>query len=116
MSENTVVDFTSLNAFSGGDKDLMAIHINTFLEFAPAQVNLVHTLTKEQKWGEVKDIAHKLKPKISYMGIKSLTPVIEEVESLAGEERELDKIPLLLEEIVSVSNQAFDELKSFGKS
>lgn len=113
MDTAQVVDFSSLNAFTGGDKDLIAIHIKTFLEFAPAQVESLRQAVDQKQWTEAKDVAHKLKPKLTYMGIKPLVPIVISIEEFAGQEKELDSLPFMVNEVEKVMEQASDELRAF---
>ena len=116
MEADQIVDLTSLETLSGNDSGLMKMHINTFLQFAPDQVEMLKVKLKDEDWVEVRNVAHKLKPKLAYMGIKSLTPIIATIELYAEEEKRLDEIPELVSKVVSTCDLAFEELNHFVKS
>ena len=116
MQTNSVVDFASLETFTGNDKNLMKIHISTFLHFAPAQVQKLKEKLQEQNWTELGEIAHKLKPKCSYMGIKAAETLLKVIETNAKEQKELETLPGLTAEAESVIQAAIAELKAFANS
>ena len=111
--DEKMVDFQSLEAFTGGDKDLMIIHISTFLDFAPAQLEQIKSMVRDKNWPETRNTAHKLKPKLTYMGIKSVIPLVETIESSAENETNLDQLPGLVAEVESKVQLAIEELKNF---
>ena len=116
MSENQVVDLTSLKTLSGDDNNLMKMHINTFLQFAPGQVELLRAKLTERNWEEVRQVAHKLKPKLGYMGIKSLVPLVERIEQNAQEQNNLEELPDLVDQVDTTCTKAFDELQYILKA
>ena len=111
--DKPIVDFSSLKAFTGGDIELMSLHIDTFLEFAPAKLEALKRSLSEQNWSNLKNAAHKLKPMLSYMGVKSIVTIVYNIEILAEEERDLQKLPELLAQVEITMNQAIVELKKF---
>jgi len=116
MENPSVIDFDSLSAFTGGDRNLMKIHINTFLQFAPAQVQKLRQKLSEQNWVALGDEAHKLKPKCAYMGIRGAETLFKTIELNAKEQKELDKLPELVADAETVLARALEELKAFANS
>ena len=116
METKSVVDFGTLETFTGNDKNLMKIHINTFLQFAPGQVQKLKEKLQEQNWAELGEIAHKLKPKCGYMGIKTAETLLKTIETNAKEQKELEKLPDLTAQAESVIQSAIAELRAFANS
>src|SRR5687767_11797276 len=116
METKSVVDFGTLETFTGNDKNLMKIHINTFLQFAPAQVQKLKEKLQEQSWMELGEIAHKLKPKCGYMGIKQAEDILKTIEANAKEQKDLEKLPELATNAESIIHDAIAELKAFANS
>lgn len=113
---NSVVDFSTLETFTGSDKNLMKIHINTFLQFAPSQVQKLKEKVQEQNWVELGELAHKLKPKCGYMGIKTAETLLKTIETNAKEQKDLESLPDLVAQSESVIVNAIAELKAFANS
>lgn len=113
---NSVVDFSALETFTGNDKNLMKIHINTFLQFAPGQVQKLKEKLQEQNWSELGDVAHKLKPKCAYMGIKPAEAIVKTIETNAKEQKDVEQLPQLVTQAEGIINDAIAELKAFVNS
>ena len=112
MENEKLVDLNVLNTFTGNDKELIKLHVGTFLEFAPAQVDSLQEHLRNKEWMQLKNTAHKLKPKLSYMGIKSLVPDIQMIEDYGGEEKNLDHMDALVNKVADNCRLAFEELKA----
>lgn len=116
METKPIVDFSALSGFTGNDKNLMKMHISTFLQFAPSQLQKLRQKLEEKNWMDVGNEAHKLKPKCSYMGIRDAESLFKTIELNAKEQVELEKLPELVSTAESVINQAIEELKAFVNS
>ena len=108
----TTIDLTFLNGFASGDADKMKKYINMFLQSAPSLLTQIKQNLETQNWSDVKIAAHSLKPQVNYLGIVSLKDDILTIEQLAGEERDLDKIPALVENVEGILGQSFPDLKA----
>ncbi|MDZ4847572.1 MAG: Hpt domain-containing protein [Chitinophagales bacterium] len=116
METKQVVDFSTLKEFTGNDENLMKIHINTFIQFAPAQLQKLRQKLNEQNWIDLGNEAHKLKPKCTYMGIKEAESLFKTIELNAKEQKDLEKLPELVAIAENTINQAIAELKAFVNS
>ncbi len=95
---------------------MMKIFINKFLESVPADIGTIEKHLSEKDWRSVRACAHSMKPQLSYMGIKQLEGVISQIEANAGEEKNLETIPGLVEELKTVCGQSCEELKQIISS
>jgi hypothetical protein len=73
----TITDLTYLKSLTGGASDKMSKYIRMFI-------------TGRQS-------AHALKPQLGYFGAKGAEHLIKEIERMAGDQVDLDKIPEQLE-------------------
>lgn len=116
METKPAVDFATLREFTGNDKNLMKIHINTFLQFAPTQLQKMRQKLNEQNWPELGNEAHKLKPKCAYMGIRDAESLFKTIELNAKEQKEIEKLSELVATAEATINRAIEELKAFVNS
>jgi len=108
----TLTDLTFLQTFTGGNKDKIAKYVNMFLQACPEQLSKMNSLLTDHDYAGIRATAHALKPQITYMGMKSGEILIKEIELLAGEQKEVEKLPSLLEEFTTTCNSAMVELKA----
>lgn len=106
-----ITDLTFLRGLTGNNKDQMLKYIQLFLESVPSDWDKLKNLAKDQSWPEVRTMAHSLKPRINYMGMKKGGEIMKEIEISAGEEKNLEKIPDLIITFENYVFQAFKELE-----
>lgn len=100
-----------LNELTGGDDDIIGEMMNLFAENTPEVLTKLRSLYEEKEWEEIKKVAHKFKPTLSYMGIKELEGVVPQIEKLALDNDPEGKIPGLLDMLDYYSNEALREIK-----
>ncbi len=100
-----------LNELTGGDDDIMGEMMNLFSENTPEVLARLRSLYNSKDWEEIKKVAHKFKPTLSYMGIKELEGVVPQIEKLALDSDPEGKIPALLDTLDFYSNEALKEIR-----
>ena len=110
MSENNTnypedlqIDLTYLNDVAGGSSEFMVEMIDMFLDQTPDYFTQIDQSINQGDWSKVADIAHKIKPTLSFMGVDFAKNDMAEIERKA---RNLDAV----EEI----RPAFNKLKSLS--
>jgi len=106
-----ITDLTFLRGLTANNREQMLKYIQLFLESVPADWDKLKNLAKEQNWPDVRTMAHSLKPRINYMGMKKGGEIMKEIEISAGEEKNLEKIPDLIITFENYVFQAFKELE-----
>lgn len=104
-------DLTFLESFTGGNPDKMKKYMNMFIQMCPGQLTLMSDHLKNQNYDQLRAAAHSLKPQITYMGIKRGESLVKEIEHMAAEKRDVEKLPGMLDEFSSICTLAVDELK-----
>ena len=85
--------------------------IDTFIEETPEALNKMQIFLKDEDWKSLKAIAHKMKPSVTYIGVKGMDKVIALIEEFAENEINLDKIPELVGHLQTTCDEAIKELK-----
>ena len=106
-----LIDLTFLQSFTGGNKEKIAKYINLFLQACPEQLARMNEKLAEKDYPGVRAAAHTLKPQVIYMGMKRGEEMVKRIESMAGEQRDVDQLPGLLAEFNSHCTAAMEELK-----
>lgn len=111
INSSDVIDLTFLRGLTNGNKEQILKYIQLFLDSVPADWDKLKKLAKEHSWSEVRTMAHSMKPRINYMGMKKAGEIMKEIELSSGEEKNLEKIPDLIITFENYVFQAFKELE-----
>ncbi len=104
-------DFTYLDELSDGDMEFKISMISMFIEAVPVSLNDMRTYYSEKKWKSLREVAHKYKPQLGFMGIKSIKEDVEQIEQNAAAEKNLESIPSLIDKVEEASYIAVKQLK-----
>ena len=105
------INLTYLKELSNGSKKFIVEMIDAFLEQTPVELNNLEQSLNIKDWKSIRNIAHKLKPSIAFMGIKELESVVRLIEEYAGNETNLDLLPAMILNTKTICNSAVEELK-----
>jgi len=105
-----------LDELTGGDSELVDEMLRLFYENTPPVLEKLAILYEEKNWEEMKKVAHKFKPTLSYVGIHELDGVVPQLEKHAQDFDPDGKIPGLIETLQYYCTEALDELRRhFGE-
>jgi PAS domain S-box-containing protein len=107
----TLVDFEYLNQLSEGDDDFSISMLSYFLDNTPTVIREMFQFYTEKDWKSLRNIAHKFKPQLTFMGIKSIFNEVETIEQSAAGEKNLEEIPALVEKVQKVCEEAMVEIR-----
>lgn len=106
-----VTDLNYLREMADGSEDFIREFISLFLQNAPIGLNEIDEGIKNSDWEKVRQASHKLKPSLSYVGMKEMNAKATRMEEYAKTKTNLELIPSLAEEIRSACELAFTELE-----
>lgn len=100
-----------LKEISGGDEEFILDMIQTFIENAPSEISTFKILAKEKNWELLGENAHRFAPSLQFLGLVSLRPVINQIETFSFEKKNLETIPTMIEKLEAECLLVSDELK-----
>jgi HPt (histidine-containing phosphotransfer) domain-containing protein len=106
-----VTDMTFLTSFTGGNPDKIKKYVSMFLNYCPTQLAAMKTQLDSGNYDQLRGTAHALKPQITYMGIKGGENLIKSIEDLAGNKKDVEKLPTMLGDFTVICEKAMEELK-----
>lgn len=106
-------DLSYLKSISDNDPDFIIDMINTYIENTPVFISELKQLMYQEKWAEIGDLAHKMKPSIEFMGINALKETILELQRNGRSGTNISEIPKLIERIEYINQLALKELRKF---
>ncbi len=105
-----ITDLTYLHEYSSDDKDFVIEMIELFLSSTPGFLDEMQSAFDEKNYVTVGRIAHKIKPSMTFMGIKNGKELTIELEEYAVDASDVGKIEEKMKELKSLCNSAFAEL------
>ena len=76
------LDYDRLNELYGNDAEYAAMIFETFLETVVTEFDAFESLIQQERWSEVCQLAHKLKPGLGMVGLSDLEEVMRQLESM----------------------------------
>jgi HPt (histidine-containing phosphotransfer) domain-containing protein len=109
---NKVTDLSYLFAISKGNKAFIDEMIGIFLSENPLEIELLETAIQERDYEAIKANAHKMKSTIPFVGLdKLIEKDLEEIEGLALQKSDPEKITFLFLKIKKICLLASEELR-----
>jgi len=96
-TEKTLTDLSYLRNLTGGASDKMSKYIRMFLSGIPVSMQQMEMYHLNKDWSGLRQSAHALKPQLGYFGAKGTESIVKEIERMADEQSDLEKIPQYLE-------------------
>jgi HPt (histidine-containing phosphotransfer) domain-containing protein len=110
--EEQLYDLSQLTAIAAGNEDFINKMVDMFLEMTPGLVERIEAGLQIQDWPEVRSAAHKMKPSVDMMGVKSLHDVVRGIEGNAKTETNLEQIPELYFTLSETLEKVYAQLKA----
>lgn len=110
-SVKKVINLDYLTDIMNGKKELIRETIDIFVKQASEDLPIINAAIDQSDYLTVKRFAHRMKSTITMMGINSLTPVLDEMETLGKEQNNMDRIKVLNRKLNSTYSQALEEIK-----
>lgn len=114
--EQDTVELSYLDKITEGDAELKRKMIDLILRETPEDLDMLQLLCDKKDWPGLRAMAHKFKSTATFLGNKHLENLIKELEEMAEEKRELEKIEDKLNVIVHMCNKAIEVLTDINKS
>jgi len=77
------INLDYLDLMSDGDDDMKKVMIEMLLEEVPMEVGKMNQVHEIGDWNELKEVSHKLKSTLAFLGNPTLTTANEEVDYLS---------------------------------
>lgn len=106
-----VYKLDKLIEYIGEDEETIRNMLQIFLSSTADILRLIQSAENDGNLDEVGKNAHKLKPNIDIFGIKSLHDPVRQLESLAKQNKDPDKVKSLVQMLHLTLNHVFDQIR-----
>lgn len=111
MEPQKYTDLTYLKKLADGSNEFMLDMITTFIADVPQTLQNMDKALTEQKWHELKIIAHTMKSALDFMGMNSIKETVKNIEKYTDTKTNLELLPPLIEKTKFTCIKALEELK-----
>jgi HPt (histidine-containing phosphotransfer) domain-containing protein len=106
------IDLTYLKQIADGNDAFIIEMLEMFLNKTPQALEEMNTYFKEQNWQELRQIAHRIKPSFTYIGLPDIQKTLSEIERMTIETpQEPQIVNDLLVRVDQVSCSIFSQLQ-----
>lgn len=102
-----------LEDLSGGNITLIREILQLFLKQTPADIDLLSSYIRQHDWEKAYKQAHHIKPTLAYVGANAMRLELQEIESLAKNQEDLDSVPDRLNTMLPRLDTLYRELKTY---
>lgn len=104
-------DLSYLKNLAKGDNEFILEMIDAFFIQTPEAIDNLKTYLNNKNWVSLRGVAHKMKPSVTFMGIKELEGVIAAIEDHAANTTSLELLPDLIQLLEAVCVRSIKELE-----
>lgn len=111
--DSPLFDLGHLNTISGGNEAFIEEIISSFVEQTPDLINDMQRASSNESWITVGDLAHKIKPNLTLLGINQLIPLVQSIENDGRSVINTDTINKRVELFAKTCHLAIKELLKY---
>lgn len=106
-----ISDLNYLKTMSGGDPAFIREMIDLFREQIEEYEEQMPALLRNKEYSSLSKMAHKAKSSVAVMGMNEVADLLKELEVLAHEQKEVERYESMVQEFLTQSRLALEELK-----
>jgi len=104
------LDLSYLRGVASGSTEFMIDIIELFLSQIPDYFEQLDQFIKDKNWADAAEMAHKIKPSLTFMGVQSAMDKMAKIEMNARKLKNLDTIPTEFKFLKDMSADLFVKL------
>lgn len=105
------INLDYLRLMAGEDEEMVQTMLDMLLEELPEEFGKIKTLNESKDWDELRELSHKMKSTLAFVGNKEMTEANQEIERLAKSHRDQHKIGELIDVMEQFYPFVMQELK-----
>lgn len=112
---NIVIDLSYLKEVSSDNNEFMIEMIDMFQAQTPGYVEALSAAVAEKNWKRIAEMAHKIKPTLSFMGIEVAKEEMASIENRARNQEDYEGIVADFENMQDVFEVIYEKLEEKKK-
>jgi HPt (histidine-containing phosphotransfer) domain-containing protein len=115
MEKDKHIDLTYLLQIANGSNKFIDEMITLFMEQTPQAIHEMEEDLAKKDWKALRGVAHKMRPSLTFVGLKEVEETVKQVEANADAQKDLDKLPDMVARIKEICDAAAKELQEEKK-
>ena len=111
-NDDSLINLEFLSKAVLGNKETMISIIDIFIEQIPEDLLEINTAVLNADFMTIKKRAHRMKSSASILGINKLMIVLEELEILGQNQRDIDRVNVLQSQLIDLCNRLLKEAQN----
>ncbi|RLD59113.1 MAG: hypothetical protein DRJ01_11740, partial [Bacteroidetes bacterium] len=103
---NQLINLSLLNRIYHNDQQKINKILQMYLDTIPIEISTLKKYFEEKNWEQIKRTAHTLKPKMSYLGLKTLYETSKEIEINIENIKDSKELPIMLDNFTDTWEKA----------
>lgn len=114
MSTYQFIKLDYLELMADGDEDMKATMLEMLVEELPEEMEKMRQLYQNRDWNELREVSHKMKSTLGFVGNDAMTEANKEVEEIgkSGGTENVEQLPELLGVLFDLYPKVLTELKT----
>lgn len=109
------IDLSYMDLMADGDKDMKKVMLELLFEEPVQEIQSMYQMVKNDDFGGIKKVSHKMKSTLAFVGNKALTETNKEIEDIAKSEHNTEKLPNLVKTLDKLYQAVLVQLKAEHK-
>lgn len=109
------ISLAYLKDIADGSQEFMVEMIDIFLHQTPGYLAQLETSIEKKDWTTVAEIAHKVRPTFTFIGVDQLTQIMASIEQKARTGEDLASISKIFNEIKPLLTRVLEKLAEMRK-
>jgi HPt (histidine-containing phosphotransfer) domain-containing protein len=105
------INLAYLKQVAGDNQEFIIQMIEMFLQRTPEALHEMEEKFLTQSWEDLRNIAHRIKPTYTYVGLSDIHQVLSKIEKCCQTKTNLETISEMIEQVETLSETAFTELQ-----
>ncbi len=115
QSTEPEINLAYLKDVADGSQEFMVEMIDIFLHQTPGYLAQLETSIEKKDWSSVAEIAHKVRPTFTFIGVDQLTQIMASIEQKARTGEDLAVISKTFNEVKPLLTRVFEKLAEMRK-
>lgn len=104
-------DLCMIEQLCRGNQEKVKIMVKVFIDQVPQSVEEIKLAFNKRDFVKIKNVAHRIKPTLSYYAIVKIEKDIQQIERLAKEELATPELELKIKKLDEVINEIVSQMK-----
>ena len=104
-------DLCMIEQLCRGNQEKVKIMVKVFIDQVPHSVEEIKLAFNKRDFVKIKNVAHRIKPTLSYYAIVKIEKDIQQIERLAKEELATPELELRIKKLDEVINEIVSQMK-----